>query len=126
MDSKELVCWKCGASLKEVPQPLSRQSVCLKCGAELYVCRLCEFHDPKLRQGCREDRADHVQEKEHANFCEWFRPRPGAYAPRDEAPGQAARARLDALFGGGKPDVPEPTDEARGELDKLFGGKPKT
>jgi len=107
-----------------VPQPLSRQSVCLKCGAELYVCRLCEFHDPKLRQGCREDRAEHVQEKEHANFCEWFRPRPGAHQPRDAAPTQAARAKLDALFGG-EVAASAATDKDRGALDELFGGKPK-
>jgi hypothetical protein len=119
-----LVCWKCGTSLKEVPQPLSRQSVCLKCGAELYVCKLCEFHDPKLRQGCREDRAEHVQEKEHANFCEWFRPRPGAHVPRDEAPTQAAKAKLDALFGAAA-SGPAAPDKGKQELEKLFGGKPK-
>jgi hypothetical protein len=119
-----LVCWKCGTSLKEVPQPLSRQSVCLRCGAELYVCRLCEFHDPKLRQGCREDRAEHVQEKEHANFCEWFRPWPGAHVPRDAAPTQAARVKLDTLFGGADNADAVP-DKDKEELEKLFGGKPK-
>src|SRR5215472_16981111 len=95
-----LVCWKCGAPLDGVPMPLSRLSVCLKCSAELYVCRLCEFHDPKLRQNCREDRAEHVQEKERANFCEFFSPRPGAYAAKDSSAGDKARADLEALFGG--------------------------
>ncbi len=32
--------------------PLSRLSVCLKCGSELYVCKLFDFHEPKLRKGC--------------------------------------------------------------------------
>ena len=105
--------------------PLSRLSVCLKCSAELYVCKLCEFHEPKLRQGCLEDRAEHVQEKEHANFCEFFRPRPGAHRPRDESRTVAARAELDALFGGAGPGAPVVKDPAREELDKLFGAKPK-
>src|SRR5579863_971546 len=124
MTSSDLECWKCGAALEGVPMPLSRLSVCLKCGAELYVCRLCEFHVPKLRQGCREDRAEHVQEKQRANFCEFFQPRPGAHTVRDWAPAQAARNQLEALFGVGKPDTA--ADPKRAELDKLFGNKPKT
>ena len=39
--------------LDGVPMPLSRLSVCLKCGNELYVCLMCRFHDPKLKDGCR-------------------------------------------------------------------------
>lgn len=104
--------------------PLSRLSVCLKCGAEFYACRMCQFHDPKLRQGCREDRAEHVQDKERANFCEFFEPRPGAHTPRDTAPAQAARHQLDGLFGATPPEAP--LDPKRAELDKLFGNKPKT
>lgn len=96
----DLVCWKCGTTLSGVPLPLSRLSACLNCGAELYVCRLCEFHDPKLRQGCREDRAEHVQEKERANFCEFFSPKHDAYAAKDGVAAEKARAELDALFGG--------------------------
>ena len=105
--------------------PLSRLSVCLKCSAELYVCKLCEFHDPKLRQNCLEDRAEHVQEKEHANFCEFFRPRPDAYKARDTSKTEAARAQLDALFGAAQPAAPAAQDPTREELDKLFGTKPK-
>lgn len=105
--------------------PLSRLSVCLKCAAELHVCRLCQFHEPKLRQGCLEDRAEHVQDKEHANFCDYFRLRPQAHVPKDKARTVAARAELDALFGGARPTaaVEDPTRE---ELDTLFGIKPKT
>lgn len=123
--NEDLVCWKCGAPLTGVPMPLSRLSVCLNCRAELYVCKLCEFHEPKLRQGCLEERAEHVQEKEHANFCEFFRPRPHAHQPRDTAGTEAARAQLKALFGGAGPEAPAAKDPAREELDKLFGAKPK-
>ena len=104
--------------------PLSRLSVCLRCSAELYVCRLCEFHEPKLRQGCLEDRAEHVQEKERANFCDYFRLRPNAHIPRDQSKTEAARAGLDALFGGEKQGAS--ADPARTELDKLFRSKPES
>lgn len=122
--STDLACWKCGTLLEGVPMPLSRLSVCLKCSSELYVCLMCRFHDPKLRDGCREERAEHVQEKARANFCEWFEPRAGTYQGKDESPDAKAKAELDALFGGAPPAEPV-SDPARAELDKLFGAKPK-
>jgi hypothetical protein len=119
-----LICWKCGVPLEGVPMPLSRLSVCLKCGSELYVCLMCRFHDPKLRDGCREERAEHVQEKARANFCEWFEPRSSAFQGRDESPTVKAKANLDALFGGA-PRSESASDPTRTELDKLFGDKLK-
>jgi hypothetical protein len=103
--------------------PLSRLSVCLRCEAELYTCLLCRFHDPKLNEGCREERAEHVQIKDRANFCEFFMPRPGAYQAKDTNPAAKARSELDTLFGAAAPE-PKP-DPARAELDKLFGAKNK-
>jgi hypothetical protein len=120
----QIVCWKCGAELAGIPMPLSRLSVCLQCEAELYVCLMCEFHDPKLRLGCREERAEHVKDKDRANFCEFFQPRPDAHRPKDTSGYQTARARLDALFHGGQ--VETPADKAREELEKLFGSKAKS
>ena len=79
--------------------PLSRLSVCLKCSSELYVCLMCRFHDPKLRDGCREERAEHVQIKDRANFCEFFEPKTVAYQAKDMSPADKARAELDKLFG---------------------------
>jgi hypothetical protein len=122
--STDLVCWKCGVNLEGVPMPLSRLSVCLKCGSELYACLMCRFHDPKLNDGCREERAEHVQIKDRANFCEYLEPWTGAYNPTDGTPADAARARLDALFGGDAAQAKP--DPAQAELDKLFGAKNKT
>ena len=104
--------------------PLSRLSTCLKCGSELYVCLMCQFHDPKLNDGCREERAEHVQEKARANFCEYLEPHTGGFQAKDEAPGAKARAELDAVFGGPKTEDAA-VDPARSELDKLFGNKTK-
>jgi len=104
--------------------PLSRLSVCLKCGSELHTCLICRFHDPKLNDGCREERAEHVQIKDRANFCEYLEPRDGARQAMDVAPAAKARTELDALFGGPKTEASD--DQARAELDKLFRNKTKT
>ena len=66
--------------------------------------------------------AEEVKDKERANFCDYFKPRPGAYVPADVAASSKARSDLDALFGGGPKGAAEPTaaERARGELDNLF------
>jgi len=114
-----LVCWKCGASAAELPLPLSRLAECPKCRAYLHACRMCQFFDPRLTGQCREERAEEVRDKEHANFCDWFKPRSNAHRPPGEGKTQAAKAKLDNLFGGaqasdGKADV------ARDKLSDLF------
>jgi len=100
----ELVCWKCGASLDEVPLPLARLSECLACGAELHVCRLCEFFDLKVAKHCREPIAEEVKEKDRANFCDYFHPRPNAYVAMDKDEVGKAKEGLAALFAGGSGD----------------------
>jgi hypothetical protein len=123
MGNEALVCWKCGAPLKGVPLPLSRRAECPQCHAELHVCRLCQLYDPRVEGKCREERAEEVRDKERANFCDYFKPRPGAYRAQDLAKSQAAKSRVDALFGRAEAPVAE-NDPARGALDDLFGGKP--
>jgi hypothetical protein len=123
VNAADYICWKCGVNLDGVPMPLSRLSVCLKCGSELYTCLMCRFHDPKLNDGCREERAEHVQIKDRANFCEYLEPKTSAYSPKDGTPADAARARLDVLFGAGASE--SKSDPAQADLDKLFGAKNK-
>ena len=124
MKAEELVCWRCGTSLSGVMLPLRRLEECPGCGADLHVCKLCEFHDIRVAKHCREPVADEVKNKERANFCDYFQPRPDAYAaPSGE--GNAAKAQLDALFGvapGGDAQGTGP-DAAKNELDRLFGLK---
>lgn len=122
----ELNCWKCGAPLEDEPLPLSRTAACRRCGAELHVCRFCEYYDVAYARSCREPVADPPSDKLRANFCGYFRPRPGAFVP---AGGGEAPAALDALFGAPAPgsatDRPadDPAEQARRALDDLFGGK---
>lgn len=115
-----LVCWKCGTSAAELPLPLSRLAECPKCRAYLHACRMCRFYDPRLTGQCQEERAEEVRDKEHANFCDWFKPRPDAYRPPGTAKSEAAKSGLDSLFGGTVSGSPEKKDNTRNKLDELF------
>lgn len=95
----DLVCWKCGASLAALSLPLRRLEECPMCRAELHACKLCVEFDTRIAKQCREPTAEEVRDKEHANFCDHFKPRPNAHVPRDGAVIDAARAELDRLFG---------------------------
>lgn len=126
MSRTELVCWKCGNSVDDEPLPFARTAECRSCAAELHVCRMCAFYDPSYGDGCREPVADPPGDKERANFCGYFKARPGAWVPPgDEA--ERARAELEALFGaapapgGAGPESPAPEDDARRQLESLFG-----
>ena len=121
-----LVCWKCGQSLSEYTLPLRRLEECRNCHAELHVCKLCEWYSTAVAKHCREPIAEEVKDKERANFCDYFKPRPDAYSsvPLDAA--ARAKMDLDALFGGSKADAdsqPSAADKARAELEALFGKK---
>ena len=119
-----LTCWKCGASLAEVPVPFARVAECPACRADLHVCRMCEFFDPGVRRGCKEPIADEVSDRERANFCGYLIPMAGAGPGEGDGAERAARAELDELFGltSSRPDSAGDEDEARRRLDELFGG----
>src|SRR5262245_38638410 len=126
----ELVCWKCGASLADYTLPLRRLEECRKCGAELHVCKMCEWYSIAVAKHCREPIAEEVKDKERANFCDYFKPRPGAYSDAGTAAATQAKSDLDALFGAGSAKGPSPVqaepsaaDRARAELDALFRKK---
>ena len=119
-----LECWKCGASLEALPQPLGRREECPACRTDLHVCRLCEFHDTSVAKHCREPVADEVTDKERANFCGYFTPRPGVHRGGPDPAAAQARGDLEALFGlgdGASGGSPTEADQARSELDSLFG-----
>ena len=128
--SDGLVCWKCGAALEDLLLPLSRRAECEACHADLHVCRLCTYYDPRVRSGCDEPRAEEVRDRERANFCDYFKPRPNAHTAVDNAEANKAKAELEALFGvEAASPASEPTrnppdaesDAAREQLDRLFG-----
>jgi hypothetical protein len=93
-----LVCWKCGASLAEFTLPFGRSEYCRACRAELHVCRMCRFYDTTKARHCAEPVAEPVQDKVRANFCGYFEPAAGRFAPANPL-SESARSALDALFG---------------------------
>ncbi len=104
--------------------PLGRLAECKACHAELHACRLCEFFDPHIADQCREPVADFVKEKERANFCDYFLPHPHAYVPAKDGESQAAKAKLDTLFGIEVKEednkILNEADNARRKLEQLF------
>jgi len=131
MAEDKLVCWKCGVPLDGVPMPIRRHSNCLSCYAELHCCRMCASFDPRLISKCSDERADSPENKESANFCEFFEPKPNAHDFSRDKSADKAKAELEALFGEGEApeEVPEPKGEeplseeekAKRELERLFG-----
>lgn len=118
-----LLCWKCGAALAELPLPLSRLAECPVCRAYAHACSMCLHFDRNAPKQCREPDAGEVKEKERPNFCDYFKPNPKAYKGRD-AKTQATKSKLDSLFGTDAADASEnKADVARARLDDLFGKK---
>jgi hypothetical protein len=138
MTGEDLNCWNCGQSLADVPRPISRHEQCGQCFEALHCCRLCRHYRPDLAGDCDEERADPPVVKENANFCDWFRPRGGAFSGTRRGKSTAAREELDGLFGAlptgasGEPvaDDQSPSadsspelskdEQARARLDDLF------
>lgn len=117
--AKDFSCWKCGATLAELPLPLSRLAECPTCRAYEHVCRMCLHFAPGIPKQCKEQDAEEVKEKERPNFCDYFRPNAKAYRGGD-AKTQATKSTLDSLFGGAV-EVENKPEVARGKLDELFG-----
>ena len=127
MAEAERVCWKCGASVADLPLPLSRYAECAACRTELHVCRMCQFYDSRVAKACREPVADEVRDKTRANFCGYFQMRSGAYQPKDTGKARAAGDDLAALFGesAAAEDSGETLSEAEAaqrRMEKLFRG----
>ena len=115
-----LLCWKCGGALAELPLPLSRLAECPTCRAYQHVCRMCLTFDRNAPKQCREQDAEEVKDKERPNFCDYFKPNPKAYMGRD-AKTQATKTKLDSLFDTDTANTPDKANDARGKLDDIFG-----
>ncbi len=137
MTTVDLSCWSCGAVLRDVPLPVGRGEECPECVASVRVCRMCAFHDPNTANECREPMADLVVDKGAANACDYFRPK-GEGGAEDDGEAAAARAKLNAAFGGGEPDAggglareaesfrnreESEAEAARRKLEAVFGKK---
>jgi hypothetical protein len=95
----DLVCWKCGTSLAALSLPLRRLDECPACRAELHACRMCVDYDRRVAKHCREPTAEEVRDKEHANFCDHWKPRAAAYEAPDQRAIDHSLSELEKLFG---------------------------
>lgn len=130
--AEDLVCWNCGASLANIPRPISRHANCEACFEVLHCCRMCRYYAPDKRPDCDHERADPPVIKESANFCDYFKPA-NRYSEKDAEKSDKAKSELDALFDGesvesnggstteGEIDFPEPdVDDPLNKLNDLF------
>ena len=116
-----LVCWRCGASLKDIPKPIVRLAQCNVCGADLHVCRLCKFYNPNHFEKCDHDLAEPAREVDVANFCHYFRSRADAYNSQDKSRADDAMAELKALFG----ETPAEQDDTKAADEKTDAASAK-
>lgn len=69
--ANSLNCFSCGK-----PVPISgvigRRDECPSCHADIHVCKNCQHYDPKVYNECKEPQADRIQERDRANFCDYF------------------------------------------------------
>ena len=84
-------CWKCGTEYKLSSSP-GRSETC-ECGADLKVCLNCVSYDPKVAYQCRDRRADPVEEKHLANYCEYFEFIRRVYVPKEQDASRENKAR---------------------------------
>jgi hypothetical protein len=59
---------------------------------------MCVEYSTAYAKHCREPTAEEVRKKDEANFCDHFKPKPGAYVATDPTEATRARASLDDLF----------------------------
>jgi hypothetical protein len=84
-------CWKCGREYKLAGSP-GRSETC-ECGADVKVCLNCVSYDTKVAYQCRDRRADPVEGKHLANYCEYFEFARRDYVPQEQEVSREAKAR---------------------------------
>ena len=64
-------CAFCSREITEVK--IHIRDECPACGRDLHICLNCEFYDANAYRQCRESIRELVQDKERANYCDFFR-----------------------------------------------------
>ncbi|MCQ2611180.1 MAG: hypothetical protein MJ169_05470 [Treponema sp.] len=93
-----MICYKCKNEIN-VTQ-ISRTTECPSCHADLHVCKACKFYSPGSHYDCKESIEDPVSDKDHANFCDWFKLKEITAGENDSGKDKAAAARdaFNSLF----------------------------
>ena len=101
---------------------IGRRDMCPNCYAYLHCCFNCRFWDPSVHNECTENASEFIRDRSEGNFCLYFTFKE---LDDDDVSGEDdAKARLNALFGGGGTGVPKASpksaDDARARLEDLF------
>jgi hypothetical protein len=89
-------CAWCGSKLEVIGNQVGRRDTCAACGHDVHSCRNCRHFDPAVAKSCKEPFAEVPQDKESANFCEFFQVGDGGATTQESL--DSARATADALF----------------------------
>lgn len=91
---------------------------------------MCRKYAPQFISKCSDERADPPENRQGANFCDWFAPHVGAFSGAEKSAEQQAKEALQGLFGGNDDPGAQPeaeaeirtaSDRALEEAKKLFG-----
>ena len=96
----QFACFECGEIVSVLPgRRVLRNEMCPACSAALHCCLNCRFYDPTSHNQCNEPQAEWVRDKEKANYCDYFEPRPADLpSSKRETPTDDARKKWDELF----------------------------
>lgn len=94
--NKQGRCWHCGHALQGAD--FSRANRCPGCQKATHACRNCLYYQPGLNNDCREPVADHVVDKQAANFCDYFEPDPSLQPEGQASSPDQLRSAAEDLF----------------------------
>ena len=95
-----MYCWKCGTEVADITavRKVLRTDTCSKCDSDLHACKNCQFYDRQYHNECRETQAEWVNDKERANYCDYFAPSNRAQGSTPKSPTDQVKSALDGLF----------------------------
>ena len=111
----EGMCWSCGNRL--TAGDYQREGECPRCRKQTHVCRNCRFYEPGRPNDCQEPVAEPVNDKDRANFCDYFEPSSRAY--QAGADPDALKAAADSLFRYLNDLLTRPPDISGGRVNSL-------
>lgn len=95
--NSDFYCFRCKTPYT-FQERIGRKETCPKYDADLHCCCNCRHYSPNAHNQCNETQAEWVRDKDRANYCDYFEPRPGAAGGGATKPAQDARARFEDLF----------------------------
>lgn len=85
-----MICGFCHQKITETK--IHIRDECPACGRDLHICLNCQFYDTNAHRQCRESIREPVQDKERANYCDFFSP-----SARDTVQGDSASDAIKKL-----------------------------